>query len=165
MEEFGRLAAILPGCCWACGEPIVGRQRGIEFEGENLLMPGAGPAVFHTSHSRKASRVGYRATCRGEAEKYEERWVAAQPGRKVRLTCPGMLFRHFGYVECTRLADCPGEEATHADHMHCTTAHYTGWTADGGAVQATPLTSCGERGCRGPKPVDTRITKQAEVMS
>lgn len=160
MAELDRLGAVLPGCCWGCGEPVTSRQHSIEFIGENLLMPGAGPALFHISHSRKAARgPSGNQTCRGDAEKYEQQWVAADRTRKARLTCPGATFRHFGYSECTTLADCPGENATHADFSHCTTAHYT---IEG--VQAVPLTSCGERGCRGPKvPVDDTTPLTTDV--
>ncbi len=147
MKELDRLGGIMPGCCWACGEPITARHRSIEFDGENLLMPGAAPAVFHAAHSRKATH----GTCRSEAEAYEQRWVAAQPGRTVRLRCPGLLYRHLSESECTR-EDCPGVDATHAKYSHCTTISYESWTAGGGAVEdPRPLTNCGTRGCRGPK--------------
>jgi hypothetical protein len=152
MAEMDRLSSVLPGCCWACGQPIAGKQHSIEFVGENLLLPGAGPAVFHTSHSRKAARgPSGNQTCRGEAEKYEQRWIAAAPGRTARLTCPGTMFRHFGYSECTTGPACPGEGASHADFAHCTSVHYTGWSEEGGAESLDPITNCGTRGCRGPQ--------------
>lgn len=159
MAELERLGGVLPGCCWACSEPITSRHHSIEFPGENLLMPGAPAPAFHTSHSRKAARgPSGNQTCRGDAEQYEQQWVAADPTRKVRLTCPGIMFRHFGYSECTTSADCPGENASHANFVHCTTAHYTNWSVDGGAVQAIPLTSCDGRGCRGPKVPASNLT-------
>jgi hypothetical protein len=98
MKELDRLDAILPGCCWACNEPITGRHHSVVFDGENLLMPGAGPVIFHTSHSRKAGR----GTCRGQAEEYEEKWVAVEPGRQIRLRCTGVLYRHVESSECTQ---------------------------------------------------------------
>lgn len=148
MGEIERLGQILPGCCWACSEPIVGRQRSIVFDGENLLLPGAGPVVFHTAHSRKAAR----GTCRGEAERYEERWVFAGENRTVRLTCPGVLWSHFGYRECTNPV-CPGENATHRNgFVYCATG-YGVWHADGSYVKVMPLTNCNNLGCKGPTDV------------
>ncbi len=163
MKEFNRLAEIMPGCCWACGEPVTGRHHSIVFDGDNLLMPGAGPAVFHTSHSRKAKR----GTCRGQAEDYEEQWVAADPDRRsVRLRCSGMLYRHMADSECTRSEACPGVDASHRNYAHCTTASYSGWTPDGGAVeQPRPLSNCGTRGCRGPKAPATSSSSGMEVTA
>lgn len=150
MKEFDRLAAILPGCCWNCGNPVERRQHSIVFEGDNLLMPGAGPAVFHTSGSRFYETQFGKRSCRGEAIDYEKRWVEAAPGRRPRLACAGTMFRHFGYSECTAGGDCPGEDATHRRFTHCTTGFGT-WSEETGAVEVRPFTSCGERGCRGPK--------------
>ena len=151
MKEFERLAGILPGCCWACGEPVTGRHHSIVFDGENLLMPGASPAVFHTSHSRKAEDSRHRGSCRGQAEDYEQRWVAAAPGRAVRLRCDGLMYRHIDSSECTRGDDCPGADASHKDFGHCT-SRMTTWSPEGGyAEQPGPITNCGTRGCRGPK--------------
>lgn len=148
MKELDRLGAILPGCCWACNEPITGRHHSVVFDGENLLMPGAGAVIFHTSHSRKAGR----GTCRGQAEAYEDTWVLAGPGRHVRLRCPGVLYRHIESNECTVGDGCPGVDATHPTHAHCTTISYASWSQEGGAVEhPRPATYCGTRGCRGPK--------------
>lgn len=138
--ELDRLTKILPGCCWACGEPVTGRHHSILFDGENLLLPGGGPVVFHTSKSRKA----HRGTCRGLAIEYESRWVAAGPGRAVRLTCPGRLWRHFDWSECSQGDRCTGVDSDHADFQHCTTGVLA---ADGSPVR--PATSCGAQGCRG----------------
>ena len=150
MAELDRLGAVLPGCCWACGDPITSRQHSIEFPGENLLLPGADRVLFHTSHSRKAARgPSGNQTCRGEANAYEARWLAAASGRKARLTCPGMMFRHFDYSECTTGDACPGEGASHADFAHCTTGR--------GDEQALPVTLCGGRGCRGPEGISRRV--------
>lgn len=147
MKELERLGGVLPGCCWACSEPITSRQHSIEFPGENLLLPGAPSPIFHTSHSRKS----HQGTCRSEAEAYEQKWVAAAPERRVLLRCEGVLFRHFGYSECTARDACPGEGATHREFAHCTTGLYVAWTQGSGGESVSPLTSCGERGCRGPK--------------
>ncbi|GIM88871.1 hypothetical protein [Paractinoplanes toevensis] len=158
MKEFNRLAGIMPGCCWACGDPVTGRHHSIVFAGENLLMPGAGPAVFHTSHSRKAKR----GTCRGQAEDYERQWVLAEPGRRVRLRCSGVLYRHLSASECTTGERCVGVEATHPDHAHCTTRSYASWTNGQAVENPRPLTNCGTRGCRGPKaPVDANADSRA----
>jgi hypothetical protein len=147
MGEFERLAAILPGCCWACGNPVVGRQHRIEFDGENLLMPGAQPALFHTSGSSKTATYG--KSCRSRAVEYERLWLQADPRRQARLTCPGTLYWHFGYHECTTGDLCPGESANHEQYVHCVTLSQT--LVAGAVVTFEPLTNCGNRGCRGPK--------------
>lgn len=153
MADLDRLGRIMPGCCWACNEPVTGRQSSVEFAGVNLLLPGADPAVFHTSHSRKAARgPAGNQTCRGEAERYEQRWVAAEDGRTVRLRCPGDMWRHFGYRECTNPA-CPGAEATHRDWHHCDVSGYRS-VVGADTVRRTerllPITNCGHLGCKGP---------------
>lgn len=150
MAEMDRLGQIMPGCCWACHEPVTGRHHSVVFDGENLLLPGAGPAVFHTSYSRKAARgTSGNQTCRGEAERYEERWVAAGEGRRVRLRCTGILWSHFGYRECTSGDLCTGPDATHRHGVHhCTVASYT-WRADGTTSEERPVTNCGSLGCKG----------------
>lgn len=162
MAEFERLGGILPGCCWACNEPITGRHRSIVFDGDNLLLPGGGPVAFHTSNSRKAARgPSGNQTCRGEAEKYEDRWVFAGEGRRIRLRCSGLLFSHFGYHECTEGAGCPGENASHRDWPHCTTQIFrTGANfvpdPEIHPEERRPMTNCGARGCRGPKDAEVR---------
>jgi hypothetical protein len=138
--ELERLGGIMPGCCWACNEPVTSRHHSIVFDGDNLLMPGAGPVVFHTSQSRKA----HRGTCRGQAIAYEKRWVEAAPGRLVRLTCPGDLFRHYDRSECSQGDLCPGPDADHRRFYHCTTSVST---VAGSPIR--PLTSCEARGCKG----------------
>lgn len=162
LAEVERLAAILPGCCWACNEPITGRHHSIVFDGENLLLPGGGPVAFHTSYSRKAARPGrYGALhCRGEAEKYEDRWVFAGEGRRVRLRCGGVQHRHYGgFVECSLLDDCPGPDASHRAWHHCTTQAYTGGAnyVPGEEIdpnELRPPTRCAGKGCRGRSPAD-----------
>lgn len=161
MAEFERLAAILPGCCWACGQPIAGRQGSITFDGENLIMPGAGPATFHTAASRKSRRYGH--TCRSEAQDYEDRWVTAEPGRKRRLTCTGRLWRHYGYSECTA-PDCPGDDAGHSHREHCTSqvfrdsaTHVYGMPDHPDEIR--PPTNCGGRYCRGQRQPTDALTE------
>jgi hypothetical protein len=101
--ELARLEAIMPGCCWECGEPITSRHKAAVFDGENLLLPGAAPVAFHL---RQKSKGGM--WCRSAAIAYEEKWVAAGTGRKWRFSCPGNLVRHLDGQECTELAECPG---------------------------------------------------------
>ena len=103
--EVERLSGILPGCCWSCGEPVTGRHSSIVFEGENLLLPGAPPPVFH---------LRVKGGCRSAARRYEEQWVEGGDGRPWRLQCPGRLTHHVDGYECDR-ADCPGEQARHAE--------------------------------------------------
>lgn len=107
--EVERLAAIMPGCCWGCGEPVTGRQASAVFKGENLLLPGGPAPVFHLRRS-----VG----CRAAAMKYEKQWVPAGEGRPWRLQCPGRVISHVDGEECDR-PDCPGVRAYHGDR----TAH------------------------------------------
>ena len=169
MAEFDRLGGIMPGCCWACNEPVTGRHHSIVFDGDNLLLPGGGPAAFHTSYSRKAARgPSGNQTCRGEAEAYEDRWVAAGEGRRVRLRCPGVEFRHYGGVaECTEGDACPGPTATHRSADHCTTQVRPGsWHFQPAEAikpdEIRPRTNCGGKGCRGPKPADVAAQSPAD---
>lgn len=106
MAEVERLAAILPGCCWNCGKPVTARQKSIVFEGENLLLPGAPPVVFHL---RSGSPY-----CSSAAFRYEKKWVAADPGRHPRLYCPGRLIIHVDGPECTEEPFCPGDRVQHS---------------------------------------------------
>lgn len=57
--------SVLPGCCWACREPISRRQRSIAFPGDNLVLPGADGVRFHD-----------RPRCLGAARAYEEQRMA-----------------------------------------------------------------------------------------
>ena len=104
--EMERLSAILPGCCWSCGEPVTRRQKSIAFEGENLLLPGAPPVAFHL-------RSG-KPYCSSAAVSYEKRWVAADPGRHPRLYCTGRLIIHVDAPECTEDPFCPGDRVQHS---------------------------------------------------
>lgn len=116
--EMERLEKILPGCCWACGEPVTHRQASIRFDGENLLLPGAPSPVFHLR------RKGH---CLSGAFSYEKRWVAAGEGRRWRLQCPGKLTRHVDGDECTGDPYCPGGNASH----NTFTCHSYGRLPDG----------------------------------
>jgi hypothetical protein len=125
--EVERLASIMPGCCWSCGEPVTGRQSSVVFEGENLLLPGAPPPVFH---------LRGKNGCRSAAMTYEDRWVPAGEGRPWRLQCPGRLIRHIDGGECDQ-PDCPGEQARHASLLTHVVTH------DGKAVRwAVKCTRC-----------------------
>lgn len=115
MERFAKLAAVLPGCCWSCSEPITARQESVTFDGDNLLLPTAPPSpAFHM-----------RRQCRGGAARYEELWVAADPRRPrslLTLKCAGTLVRHAdGSAECFGAvdSDCPDERAAHAVYTAC----------------------------------------------
>lgn len=91
---------ILPGACHACKELIRPRQGTVRFEGENLIRPdlGDGSAVFHT-----------RRQCWSTAVRYDEKWVAAEPGRKGKLHCAGRAVHHFdGSLECSLGIECVG---------------------------------------------------------
>lgn len=133
--EMARLEAIMPGCCWACGEPVTARHKAVVFDGENLLLPGARPPAFHL-RQRSEGRVA----CLGAAMDYEERWVAAGDGRHWRLACPGRAVRHVDGHDCTS-PECPGGRAFHASstvHRFC--------RVDGGPAEPVPWTGAAE--CR-----------------
>jgi len=115
-----RLEKILPGCCWSCGDPVTSKQASIRFDGDNLLLPGASPPVFHLRR---------KGQCRSDAASYEKRWVAAGEGRRWRLQCPGKLIRHVDGDECTEDPFCPGGDASH----NTFTCHAYGRLPDGSA--------------------------------
>lgn len=106
---------LLPGCCPACQEPVTSRQRSIVFEGEYVRNPLGPPDVaFHL-----------RRECRGEAARYEEAWVRADPTRArslLTLTCAGTVVvcgdRH---AECFGADDqaCPSIHARHRGYTAC----------------------------------------------
>jgi hypothetical protein len=106
MAEVARLESILPGCCWKCGEPVTSRQKSIAFEGENLLLPGGPPVVFHL---RRGSPY-----CSSAAVDYDKRWVAAEEGRHPRLYCPGRLVVHVDGRECSEDPYCPEDRVQHS---------------------------------------------------
>ena len=93
-----RYEQVLPSCCWSCGEPVTGRQGSVTFDGDNLLLLGAPPPVFHL-----------RRKCRSSAMAYEKRWIAAEEGRRWRLQCPGKQIRHVDGDECSEDPFCPGK--------------------------------------------------------
>jgi hypothetical protein len=99
-----------PGVCPACSEPVSARQKSITFDG-NVEIPGGAPVTYH---------VG-RGGCRGEAARYEERWVQADPdGRRTSLTCPGRVINHNdGTYECSELTECRGPTANHHWYTRC----------------------------------------------
>lgn len=103
--EMERLAAIMPGCCWACGEPVTARHSAIVFDGENLLLPGGPPPVFH---------LRVKGGCRAAAMDYEDRWVPGGEGRPWRLRCPGKLTAHVDGPACD-CDGCPGVRAYHSE--------------------------------------------------
>lgn len=115
--RLDKLASILPGCCWACGEPISARQERISFAGANVWLPTApdGPA-FHL-----------RQACRSGAARYEEEWAAADPSRPrslLTLKCDGSLIVHGdGEAECFGAvdSDCPSVYARHRSYSACYT--------------------------------------------
>jgi len=133
-----------PGGCWGCGEPITGRQKTVEYPGENLDLPGSDAPRFHT-----------RRQCWGAATAYERRWIAVDPRRERILTyprCDGILIVHGdGSSECTPGRNVEGAEKTgepdcrgHLTHDHGTySACYVAgrWFADPSEWETCP------RGC------------------
>lgn len=110
MAAMAKLEAILPGCCWNCGDPVTGKQKSIVFEGENLLLPGAPPPVFHMR--------GGKPYCGAAAVDYEKKWVAADPARHPRLHCPGSIIIHVDGPECSEDPFCPGTQVNHPSMMN-----------------------------------------------
>lgn len=119
LDRIAKLEAILPGACWACQEPITARQKSVTFPGDNIDLPGGQQPIFHT-----------RQQCRGSAERYERKWIAADPRRERILTwpkCGGILVVHadgttdcvsgrspLSGEECVSQPDCEG----HLTHDH-----------------------------------------------
>lgn len=105
---------LLPGCCPACEEPVTQRQQSITFGGPNVRNPLAEGPTFHL-----------RRKCRGGAARYEEAWVADEPGRQrslLTLTCRGSLVTHEdGSAECFGAvgSDCPSIYARHRSMTSC----------------------------------------------
>jgi hypothetical protein len=160
LAEFERVAAIAPGCCWACGEPVTGRQKAVAFDGDNLLLPGGPTVVFHIANHRRPT--GGWTTCLERAEEYEVRWVAAAPGRVARLRCPGVQFQHrTKALECSAGTACVGPRARHAEWQYCTTQVLPNGSACSGSEryplpfrndEIRPPTNCGAPVCRGLTP-------------
>lgn len=136
--EMARLEGIMPGCCWCCGEPVTSRHKAIVFDGENLLLPGGPPAVFHLRQRSK----GGRHLCRSAAISYEERWVPAGEGRRWRISCPGRCIRHVDGLECAEEPVCPGPEAWHGGDVM---SHRFYRTGDGAVM---PVMGTGADKCR-----------------
>lgn len=99
-EQMEFALSLLPGCCHACNEPVSSRQKRVVFEGENLLRPDLGPAVFHL-----------RQDCLCDAEHYDRRWADAVPGRRQKLSCRWRAMQHAdGTFECTSGEDCNNQK-------------------------------------------------------
>jgi hypothetical protein len=135
--ELTRLEGIMPGCCWACAEVVTSRQKSAVFTGENLLLPGGPPVVFHL---REKSKGG--VSCLHAAMDYEERWVPAGPARRWRLSCPGNAIWHVDGRECAELDDCPGQDVRHRGNVM--QHRFTG-TREGEVV---PVPGSGAEHCR-----------------
>jgi hypothetical protein len=100
-EHMNQQMAIMPGCCHSCQEPITRRQKAVTFTGANLIRPDLGDdsAIFHQ-----------RQQCFGDVRQYDERWAAAEPGRKRRFYCEGhRTHHHDDTVDCTEMAECVGD--------------------------------------------------------
>lgn len=116
-DQLDRLTAIMPGCCWACGEPISARQERVSFDGPNVWLPTAPSSpAFHL-----------RQTCRHSAARYEDAWVAAdttRPRSLLTLKCAGTVVVHGdGSAECFGAvnSDCPSVYASHGSYAACYT--------------------------------------------
>ncbi|GGS42023.1 hypothetical protein F2B00_03315 [Streptomyces parvus] len=96
-ERMEKEMAIMPGVCHGCREPISSRQKSFAFPGPNLIRPDLGDdsAVFHT-----------RNGCAGSMKAYDERWAAAEEGRRRYFYCEGTkTVHHDGTSECST-PDC-----------------------------------------------------------
>lgn len=104
----------MPGCCWACNEPVTSRQESVVYAGMNLDLPTAPPPQFHT-----------RRRCHDAAVAYEDRWRAEDVSRPRILTwpkCRGRLVTHTdGSSECHGgEGGCRGHEThDHRSLMSC----------------------------------------------
>lgn len=114
LHKAERELALPPGCCPACQEPVTSRQKSITFGGPNVRNPLAEGPTFHL-----------RQKCRHDAARYEEAWVADEPGRSrslLTLTCAGtVIVHHDGSAECFGAdgSDCPTVHARHRGYMAC----------------------------------------------
>ena len=108
MKRLADFEAIMPGCCWHCGQPVTRRQKAIEFAGDNLLLPGAPSPVFHWR----------RDACGSAAKAYEDKWAKAGPDRHRRLSCTGNLVLHVDGAECSEDPHCPGSRVNHRSFMN-----------------------------------------------
>lgn len=118
VSEMGRYETA--GVCPACDEVVTARQKSLTFP-DNLAVLGGPPVTFHI-----------RGRCHYAAMKYEQRWVAADPGRRrTTLSCGGHLTNHNdGTFDCTELGDCPGPAAHHTSYgmCACPDCHARPWT-------------------------------------
>lgn len=114
MKSAEKVLNLLPGCCPACAEPITSRQKSITFGGPNVRNPLAEGPTYHL-----------RGKCYSGAARYEEKWVAAEPGRPrslLTLQCEGTLVVHGdGSAECHGGTDpdCPSVYARHRCYCAC----------------------------------------------
>lgn len=112
LDRVETLTRRLPGCCWACGDPISRRQQSIVYVGDNLDLPGGPDVRFHL-----------RASCLGAAAAYERKWLSVDHTRRRMLTWPecegAQVFHADGSTECVgdaRDPDCL--EGTRDSHRH-----------------------------------------------
>lgn len=114
LQRAEREMRLMPGCCPSCEEPVTSRQKSITFGGPNVRNPLAEGPTFHL-----------RRKCRHDAQRYEEAWVSAEPGRSrslLTLTCAGtVIVHHDGTAECFGAtgSDCPSVYARHRGAMAC----------------------------------------------
>lgn len=114
MAAAEKVLSLLPGCCPDCSEVVTSRQRSITFGGPNVFNPLAEGPTYHL-----------RGKCWRGAAAYEEKWVAAEPGRKrslLTLRCEGTLIVHGdGDAECfgAKDSDCPSVYARHRGYSAC----------------------------------------------
>lgn len=114
LRKAEKIMKLLPGCCPACEEPVTSRQQAITFGGPNVRNPLAEGPTFHL-----------RRKCYSEAARYEELWVAAEPGRArslLTLRCEGTVIVHGdGSAECfgAEESSCPSVYASHRGYMAC----------------------------------------------
>lgn len=120
LDRVELLSTRLPGCCWACGEPVTRRQETVDYPGDNLDYPGGPAARFHIRNS-----------CWGTARGYERRWIAVDPRRERILTwpsCPGTLIVHSGgFSECSQTARGVGDCGGHLTADHCAESACSGY--------------------------------------
>jgi hypothetical protein len=162
LAEVEKFAKKMPGCCWACSEPITSRQRAVAYPGDNLDLPGGPPVRFHT-----------RAKCGYDACQYELRWIAVDPRRERILTypkCSGILVVHAnGSSECRSGGTPFGTEAStelecrgHLTHDHgVQQACYVG---DAWLEHPSQMPGC-PRGCQREGHPGTRTTPRPERRS
>jgi hypothetical protein len=118
LAKLAEMESVLPGCCWHCREPVTSRQKQISFPGENLLLPGGPPPVFHLRDGKPY--------CGSAALVYERRWIRANPEQLPRMHCPGSLTEHIDGCECTAGSRCPGGTVPHSSRS----AHHAGGSWD-----------------------------------